>query len=261
MTARWRCSMTLNSTSMARRALCRDQHHGGVCLSGRCQASGEANVGGVGHAEARCVPGPALCRLVPIPPMPRCLGLVRTFSTSWTGENFLYVLNGAPWARRAVRPRPGSGHERGFHRESVGHVGTPTVGGWGWRESRRWWAAAQARCLCVGDARHGPPPQRRPTRATSGGPSCPPLDRWSCARSAAQCWTCSTRGCTDAATSPAPACRSPSTWSPGPAPPRYCWPYSGPPRSSHRRSREFLLAIGISSGEEGNATSGSADHS
>jgi hypothetical protein len=28
-------------------------------------------------------------------------------------------------------------------------------------ESRRWWAAAQARCLSVGDARRGPPPQRR----------------------------------------------------------------------------------------------------
>jgi hypothetical protein len=28
-------------------------------------------------------------------------------------------------------------------------------------ESRPWWAAAQARCLSVGDARRGPPPQRR----------------------------------------------------------------------------------------------------
>jgi hypothetical protein len=55
--------------------------------------------------------------------------------------------------------------------EGVGRARVPAVGGWGWRESRRRWAAAQARCLSVGDARRGPPPRHRsPAPAASGLP-------------------------------------------------------------------------------------------
>jgi hypothetical protein len=37
----------------------------------------------------------------------------------------------------------------GFTKESVGQARVPAVGGWAGGESRRWWAAAQARCLSV----------------------------------------------------------------------------------------------------------------
>ena len=85
-----------------------------------------------------------------------------------SGDNYLYVLNGTPSARRAVRPWPGSEHGRRVHPgRALDRRGVPAAGGWGRRGVSPLGAAAQARCLSVGTHGAGRRPQRRSPAPTA----------------------------------------------------------------------------------------------
>jgi len=86
-------------------------------------------------------------------------------------DNFLYVLNGTPSARRAVRPGPLRAWAQGSPRESVGQPrGFPpqAVGLAG--EVSPLGAAAQARCLSVGTHGAGRRRSAVPPHPPPGGP-------------------------------------------------------------------------------------------
>ena len=88
------------------------------------------------------------------------------------GEEFLLLsVNGTPSARRAVRPWPGSAGTGA--RSTQGQRWTrrvPAASGGAGGESRRWWAAAQARCLSVGTHGTGRRRSAVPPHPPPGGP-------------------------------------------------------------------------------------------